>query len=137
MTKEQMVSQLGTISNHMGTFYSSAEEVAEYIYAADEYMEGNDMFGERYDKGVLKECFQKYCDICSTLNAIKTNAENYKSKLIQQIQQESREKKSTTSTGNSDKTGTSSTSNTSGTSSSSDNSTKRAPNPNRVQKVLE
>ena len=127
MTKEQMVSKLGTISTNMDTLYSSAEEVAGYIYAADEYMEGNNMFGERYDKGVLKECFQKYCDICSTLNAIKSQADTVKAKLIRQIEQEAREKSAAASA---DASGT--------TSASGGNSgTKQPPNPKVVQRVLE
>lgn len=133
MTKEQMVSKLNTISAKMGTLYSEAESVAEHIYAADEFMEGNEMFGERYDKGVLKECFQKYCDICSTLNGIKTNAESLKTKLIREIQQEAREKNAASAANTSSDTGTSNTSSTS----SSDSNTKQAPNPKVVQRVLE
>ncbi len=127
MTKEQMVSKLNTISAKMDTLYSGAESVAEHIYAADELMEGNEMFGERYDKGVLKECFQKYCEICSTLNAIKSQADTVKAKLIRQIEQEAREKSAAASA---DASGTTSAS-------GGNSSTKLPPNPKVVQRVLE
>ncbi len=92
MTKQQMVSQLKSISSDMGTLCGSVSDVINYIDAADKQLEGNEMSGKKYDEGKLQECLKNYSEIYAAMSTIKANAEELKRQLLIEIQQEAAKK---------------------------------------------